>query len=90
MRAESSLGYMQVTALGTAKSLSVPNGTSMLMLVPEGKSVRWRDDGVAPTATVGMPLAVGAALLYTAAQFEALQVIEVEAGAKLNVTFYRG
>ena len=48
---------------------------------------RWRDDGVAPTASVGMPLAVGVTLQYDG-DINQIQFIEQTSGAKLNITYY--
>jgi hypothetical protein len=66
------LGYQQITSLTAAASLTVPsvdlNGLSckpaIAIIVPEGASVRWRDDDTDPSSTVGMPLAAGVTLQY--------------------------
>jgi len=86
--AESALGYVQLTSLGAATSLTVPAGTALVLIQPEGQAVRWRDDGVNPTAGVGYPLAVGIELAYTGRAFSGLRFIEQIAGAKLNILFY--
>jgi hypothetical protein len=58
------------------------------MFIPEAQAIRYRDDGTAPTATVGQPVAVGASVTYTGA-LSKVQVISQTSGAKLNVLFYR-
>ena len=91
----SRLGYQQITSLSTATRLTVPttdaNGLAarpaIAIIVPETQAVRWRDDGVAPTATVGMPLAVGVTLQYDG-DLTQIQFFEQTAGAKLNVSYY--
>jgi len=91
----SRLGYQQITSLSAASSLTVPsvdaNGLSarpaIAIIVPETQAVRWRDDGVAPTASVGMPLAVGVTLQYDG-DLTRIQFIEQAAGAKLNISYY--
>lgn len=91
----SQLGYQQITSLSSATSLTVPqkdiNGLSgsprIAIITPETQGVRWRDDGVAPTATVGMPLAAGATLQYDG-DLTKIQFIEQTASAKLNITYY--
>lgn len=91
----SRLGYQQITSLGSAVGLTVPQATtgglaakpSIAIIVAETAAVRWRDDGVAPTATVGMPLAVGTTLQYDG-DITAIQFIEQTAGAKLNISYY--
>ena len=81
-------GYQQLTSLSAATKLTVPAGTTFALISPESQAVRWRDDGVAPTATVGYPLPVGAELRYDAQQIWEIQFIEQTASAKLNVTYY--
>lgn len=82
------LGYQQIsTALATAQSLTVPTGANVAYIVAEAVDVRWRDDGVAPTSSVGMVLPAGASLTY-AASLAAIQFIETAAGSILNVSYY--
>lgn len=91
--AEKSLGYAQSGTVDAATLIStltfgsaaagLPNGTQMLLIQPQTQAIRWRDDGIAPTATVGYPLANGAELRYTG-QFARLQVISQVAGAIVN------
>jgi hypothetical protein len=54
----------------------------------EAQIVRYRDDGGAPTATVGMPIAAAGSLYY-AGTLSALRFIEATASGKINVLFYR-
>ncbi|MCA3501787.1 MAG: hypothetical protein IOD05_00645 [Rhodobacter sp.] len=89
------LGYQQITSLSASTALTVPtvdvNGTScrptFAVIIPQTQSVRWRDDGVAPTASVGMPLAAGVTLQYDG-DLTQIRFIETVAGAALNVTYY--
>lgn len=84
-------GYQQVTVT-TVQFLTVPaacNGAPALAIITaEAQAVRYRDDGVAPTATVGMPLAVGVAVEYQGT-ISALQFIAQTSGGIVNVLFYR-
>lgn len=89
-------GYVQaaagaIDAAVTVASLFtggvIPSGTQLLLIQPAAQAIRWRDDGVAPTTTVGYPLAVGAELRYTGATAR-LQVIASTPGAVLNVVAY--
>jgi hypothetical protein len=87
-----SLGYQQITSLSAAAGLSVPSDPSkppatMAVIIPEGQTVRWRDDGVSPTALVGMPLIADAALVY-GGDLTSIRFIETVSGAKLNVSYY--
>lgn len=85
---EIALGYQQITVLTASTGLTVPAGTKMIRIIAEAQAVRWRDDGTAPTATVGQPLAVGVEMIYTANNAGVLRFIEQVAGGKLNVTYY--
>lgn len=82
------LGYQQLTSLSGATALTVPAGASLAMCIPETQAVRWRDDGTNPTATVGMPLAVGDTLFLDTSAMAVFKVIEQTASAKLNVSYY--
>lgn len=82
--------YEQITGLNVAKgltALTIPTGTKMMLIQPESQNVRWRDDGVDPTASVGMILVANDILMYSGTA-SAIKFIEVSATAKLNVTYY--
>lgn len=89
------LGYQQITSLSASTGLTVPekdlNGLSckpsLALITPELQAVRWRDDDVAPTASVGMPLAVGVTLQYDG-DLSKIKFIEQSSGAKLNIAYY--
>ena len=89
------MGYQQITSLSSASKLTVPQLTkagnklmpTFALIVCEGQAVRWRDDGTAPTSSVGMPLAVGVPLQYDG-DLNNIQFIEQTGGAKLNISYY--
>jgi hypothetical protein len=86
-------GVYVTSAATTSSSASltgggIPAGTTLAFLQAEAQAVQYRDDGGAPTSSVGMPLASGASLLY-AGTFSALRVIEKTSGAKVNILFYK-
>lgn len=92
----SCLGYQQITSLSSASGLTVPTrdpstGLSVTanfaLITPETQGVRWRDDGIAPTASVGMPLAAGVTLQYDG-DLSKIKFIEQTASAKLNISYY--
>jgi len=91
----SCLGYQQITSLSAAAGLTVPardaNGSlqqpTFALIVAETQGVRWRDDGTNPTASVGMPLAVGVPLQYDG-DLSKIKFIEQAASAKLNISYY--
>jgi hypothetical protein len=89
------LGYQQITSLSSATGLTVPvkdvQGLSckpsIALITPETQAVRWRDDGVNPTASVGMPLAVGVTLQYDG-DLTQIKFIEQTGSAKINISYY--
>ena len=91
----SCLGYQQITSLATAVGLTVPTlspeglqcSPSVAVIVPEGASIRWRDDGVNPTAAIGMPVSVGSILEYDG-DLNKVRFIQQSAGAVLNIVYY--
>lgn len=88
------LGYSRLTNLDTAKDLSqgdlgvIPAVAQIAIIQSEEQAVRWRDDGTAPTATVGLLLAAGAWIVYYG-DLKRIQFIEQAAGAIVHVSFYR-
>ncbi len=90
------LGYAQVANLSAAVGLpqvgnpaAIPNGPSVVaVLVAETQDVRWRDDGVDPTAAVGMLLTAGTEFVYSGTLAN-IKFIEATASAKLNVSYYK-
>jgi hypothetical protein len=81
------LGYQQITSLSASTALTVPSGATLALIVPETQNVRWRDDGTAPTASVGMPIFVGASLSYDG-DLKNIRFIQQAASATLNVSYY--
>lgn len=88
-------GYQQITSLSSSTALTVPqrtpegmNGKPVLaLIIAEGAPVRWRDDGTAPTASVGMPLAVGVPFQYDG-DLTKIRFIQQSASATLNISYY--
>ena len=88
------IGYQQLTSIDSSTLLNsvapgVPNGAAYAVVVPESQAVRWRNDGTAPTTTVGMPIAAGGSWIFEGrSELLALRFIGQVAGAKLNVVYY--
>lgn len=80
-------GYQQIASLSGVVSLAVPSGSLCAVIHAEGQPVRWRDDGTAPTATVGMLIPVNGELRYDG-NLLTIRFIETAASAKLNVSYY--
>ena len=82
------MGYQQVTSISGATALTVPAGAKFAVFQAEAQVVRFRDDGVAPTASVGFELPVGVPYNYVGT-LSNVQVIETTSGGIVNVLYYR-
>lgn len=88
------VGYCQLTATGTAALVStcsggIPIGASVAYLTVETANLRWRDDGTAPTASVGMLIVAAAAPFLYQGDLTKLQIIAVSGSPVLDVAFYK-
>jgi len=92
------LGYQQISAatLASATLLTVPNNSSGMpaayaVIQCESStatdSVRWRDDGTDPTASVGMTLGAGMELDYSG-DVTKITFIVGAGSPKLNISYY--
>ncbi len=91
-------GYCQITSLGSAVALvtascstgSVPAQAVIAEICVSGAAIRYRDDGTAPTALLGMPVGAGTCYPYAVSSggFGALQLIQQTAGAIVDISFY--
>jgi uncharacterized membrane protein YgdD (TMEM256/DUF423 family) len=85
----SSSGAMQsLTLTGVATGLTIPPGTTLATICVEVAAARYRDDGGAPTASVGLPLAIGACMNYSG-PLAALQFIAQSGSPVLTAAYYR-
>jgi hypothetical protein len=83
------LGYVQITGLGSATGLgAIPAGATMALISVSGANVRWRDDGTAPTANVGLPLIAGQEFSYSGT-LSGIRFIAVSGSPVLDVSFYK-
>lgn len=89
------LGYQQVNAAGTAATfnLTVPTNRENIkprfaVIQAEAQALRYRDDGVDPTATVGMLIPSGTSIDYTG-DFNKIRLINATAGAIANISYYQ-
>lgn len=81
------LGYQQISAPAAATALTVPAGSDYAIIQALTQNIRWRDDGVDPTASVGMQLTAGLDFLYSG-DLSALRVIQEAGSAEVNVSYY--
>lgn len=87
-------GYQQLTGVATSTALTIPTSIggnsckpNAVLLQAETQALRYRDDGTAPTATVGMILQTGQAPFYYDGDLNLFRVIQSTAGAILNVIY---
>ncbi len=81
------LGFQQITPGATSTALIVPTGARVAVINCEVAVMRWRDDGVAPTAAIGMRILAGGELQYDG-ELQKLRFIQEAAGAIVNVSYY--
>jgi hypothetical protein len=66
----------------------VPSDATIAEITVEAQAIRYRDDGVNPTASVGMPVAAGNSFQY-AGDLTTIKFIEQTSGAILNISYYK-
>ncbi len=88
------LGYQQILAatLATAQSITVPTlpagiTVGYLIVQANGGIVRWRDDGTAPTASVGMSIPDGGELNYVGDLYKIKFILSTSAPV-LDISIY--
>ena len=84
------VGYQQIISPSASIGLVLPTDKPpprIAVIQVLSQNVRWRDDGNAPTSSVGMQLAVGNDILYTG-DLDTIRFIEESAGAEININYY--
>ena len=98
-RVYTALGYQQISVTsGSAVSLTIPTAAGgasawIVEVCNEAQPLRYRDDGTAPTTTVGVPIAANFCFQYAGAGattgLGAIQFIAQNTSSTLNVSYYR-
>jgi len=83
------LGYQQLPVSTPAVGLTVPTGATFCYITVVTADVMYRDDGTDPTATVGMPIALGTQNFLYAGNLAAIRFISTTGTAVLNVLYYK-
>jgi hypothetical protein len=85
------VGYCQLTPAVATKlsTCPIPAGSSVAVLRTSGASIRYRDDGIAPTALIGQPVLTTDPPLVYVGTLSALQIIQQAPTATVGVAFYR-
>jgi hypothetical protein len=93
----SCMGYQQIVGAAASTALTIPSIDAVTglrampiqaVIICEGAGIRWRDDGTDPTASVGMPIAVGTTFVYDG-DLRRLRIIQQAATATINVAYYK-
>ena len=71
-----------------ATGLTAPSGATIAQICVENANVRYRDDGTAPTASSGMPVAAGACFAYSG-PLSVVQFIAQSGSPILDVSYYK-
>jgi hypothetical protein len=86
------LGFCQLTLSGatllTACSGGIPDGAVVAMITVETQNVRWRDDGTAPTSSVGMLVLTGTTFTYQG-NLGRIDFIPATGSPVLDISFYK-
>ena len=83
------VGFQRIISLSAATALTPPTpDCNACLIVPESQSIRWRDDGTAPTASVGALIKAEAIFEYTG-QLDRIKLIETAASASVTITYYQ-
>ena len=80
-------GEYGLAVAGTDVALTPPVGAIAAQITISGCDMRYRDDGVSPTAAVGMPVFNGASWFYSG-PLSALRFIAQSGSGTLNVSYY--
>lgn len=84
--------HAQVTVGTIAVGLpDVPDRVRRILIRVVGQPVNWRDDGVPPTGTTGMPLLADESLVFDADPdtFRLIRAASATANADVRVAYYR-
>ena len=77
------------TETGETVTAYAPVACDFAIIKCTAQTVMWRDDGVAPTATIGMPMLVTDPPLEYGGALANIQFIQATASAVLDVSYYK-
>lgn len=83
-------GYQQLTVGNSAVGLTVPLGASRAIIGVETQPIRYRNDGIDPTASVGFHVANGTTFEIDSREgILALKLIRASSDSIVNITYYK-
>lgn len=74
-------------AVGTNTTLTVPTGATIAQICVETAGVRYRDDGTAATASLGIPVSAGTCFAYSG-PLSALSFTAQSGSPTIDVSYY--
>jgi len=86
----SNMGFQQIVNPAASTALTVPTGSRYALFNCSAGTIVWRDDGTAPTATIGIimnPLTGAVQNYWYTGELAAVRVIQATSGT-LNVSYY--
>ena len=84
------VGYVQQSVSAAAGLSSIPSDANKAIIQPETGDIRYRDDGTAPTSSVGMYLFADNTLtIESLAMLNAIQLIAVSGTVTVNISYYK-
>ncbi len=82
------LGFEQLAVSTTSVGfVSIPIGATKALIDVRSNAIRWRDDGVDPTATIGVQVDADKQFWYEGNLSE-IEFIRVSSDAALNISYY--
>jgi len=75
-------GHLHPAGYQKTQTPVVPRGASLVVITPEA-DIRYRDDGTAPDASTGMPIAAGQTFVYSG------DLTLLQLSGEANLAFYR-
>lgn len=87
------LGYVQQVGIPASASLAsfgtgIPAGANSVLIGVETQNIRWRDDGVAPTAGIGMRIFANGFITFNQ-NLANIRFIEENASTTLDISYYK-
>lgn len=82
------LGFQTITVAGTSIGFTLPAGTRMAVASVQVDNIRYRDDGTAPTATVGTLVTAGSSIVVCAPSTGPFRMIRQTNSATVSVSYY--
>lgn len=87
------VGFQQLTVSTTSTALTVPTNAVFAVVIVATNAINARDDGTAPTATVGMPYGAGFPQAFTICGSAALSGTKLirrgGSDAEVDVSYYK-